>query len=347
MVYCSADSDLARGTFEAFTKQTGIAVNPVYDTEATKTTGLVSRLLQEKDRPRADVCWFSEPFGAIRLAKAGVLDDSTCAAAESAMEAKGGWPRVLRDQGWTDPGAGAAAGPRWYGFGSRARVVAYNTKEVSREDAPTAYGMLLQERFKGRIGMARPQFGTTRGHMAILADVLGRGPMGELLGAYKNNGLRLYDGNGAVARAIGNGEIHVGFVDSDDVFAGQREKWPIGMAFIKCPNPMAKRVTRDNPQWAELQRVAKTGTILLPNSVSRVRGGQNGKDAAALVEFLLSPATQRALATGESRNVPVDPELRAELATWLPPGDDIVDIDFESAAEIMDGAMQTCESVLG
>lgn len=347
VVYCSADSDLARPVFEAFTKQTGVAVNPVFDTEATKTTGLVSRLLLEKGRARADACWFSEPFGAIRLARAGVLEDSSCVAAERAMEGKGGWPRVLRDQQWKEPGAGSAAGPRWYGFGSRARVVGYNTKAVAREDAPTAYGMFLREEFEGRVGMARPQFGTTRGHMAILADTLGRGALGDLLVAMKNNGLRVYDGNGAVARAIGNGEIHVGLVDSDDVFAGQREGWPIGMAFIRCPNPMAKRVTRENPQWGELQRVAKTGTILLPNTVSRVRGGQNLKDAGGFVEFLLSPAMQRVLAAGEARNVPVDPELRAELSTWLPPGDDLVDIDFVEAAEAMDGAMGVCERVFG
>jgi iron(III) transport system substrate-binding protein len=263
------------------------------------------------------------------------------------MEAKGGWPRVLRDQGWNDPGSGAAAGPRWYGFGSRARVIGYNTKMVEKADAPTAYGMLLQERFKGRVGMARPQFGTTRGHMAIMADALGRGPLGDLLSAMKNNDLRLYDGNGAVARALGNGEIHVGLTDSDDVLAGQREKWPIEMAFIKCPDPSARRVSRDNPRWSELQQVAKTGTILMPNTVSRVRGGQNVKDAAALVEFLLSPAMQRTMAMGEAKNVPVDPALRAELSTWLPPAEDVVDIDFEEAAMAMDGAMQTCESVFG
>jgi iron(III) transport system substrate-binding protein len=345
-VYCSADSDLAKPVFGAFAKQSGIAVNPVFDTEATKTTGLVSRLLQEKERARADACWFSEPFGAIRLAAAGVLDDSTSLAAESQMESKGGWPRVLRDQGWQD-GAGKATGPRWYGFGERARVVAYNTNSVSKEDAPTAYAMLLQDRFKGRIGMARPQFGTTRGHMAILADTLGRGPLGDLLGAFKNNDLRLYDGNGAVARAIGNGEIQVGLVDSDDVFACQREKWPIEMAFIKCPDPSAKRTPRDNPRWAEQQRVAKTGTILLPNTISRVRGGPNPKDAGALIDFLLSPETQRTFATSESRNIPVDPDLRGQLAAWLPPADDIAEIDFEEAAQSVDGAMATCDSVFG
>ena len=343
VVYCSADSDVAKPIFEAFTKETGIAVNPVFDTEATKTTGLTNRLLQEKDRPRADLFWSSEPFGTIRLARAAVLDDSTSGVAERDMQPNGGWPALLRDQRWLAPGPNTEAkakGPRWYGFGSRARVIVYNTKLVPKEEAPTAYAFMTLDSLDGRVGMAKPQFGTTRGHMAMLVDAWGRGPFGEWLRDLKRVNLRLYDGNSAVVRAVANGEIHMGFTDSDDVFAGKREGWPVEMSFIVCPKPMTKRVPRDHPRWAEQQAIAKTGTLLIPNTISRIRGGQNPADAPALIDFLLSKATQRAMATSDSHNVPVDPELAKELAAWLPPEEHIASIDFEDAADVMDAAME-------
>ncbi len=349
VIYCSADANLANPLFAAFTKQTGITINSVFDTEATKTTGLTNRLLQEKDRPRADIWWSSEPFGTIKLARTGVLDDSTCQAAENAMKECGGWPRILRDQKWTAPNSpdAGAKGPRWYGFACRARVVVYNTKIVTAADAPTAYAMLTQERFRGRIAMAEPQFGTTRGHMAMLVDTWDKGPFGEWLDAMKKAEVRLYDGNSAVVRAVANGECHVGFTDSDDVFAGKREGWPVEMAFIQCPDPNTKRVDRTHPRWAEMQRIAKTGTLLLPNTVARVRGGPNPADAPAFIEFLLSKPTQQVMAQSESHNVPVDPDLRRELATWLPPEEHIASIDFEDAADAMDAAMEMCANRLG
>ena len=349
VVYCSADSDVAQPIFAAFTMETGVAVNPVFDTEATKTTGLTNRLLQEKDRPRADLFWSSEPFGTIRLARAGVLDDSTSAVAERDMQDRGGWPAILRDQRWLRPGPNAssqATGPRWYGFGSRARVVVYNTKLVAKDDAPTAYAFMALDSLSGRVGMAKPQFGTTRGHMAMLVDAWGRGPFGEWLRDMKRINVRLYDGNSAVVRAVANGEIHMGFTDSDDVFAGKREGWPVEMSFIECPNPMTKRVPRDHPRWGEQQSIAKTGTLLIPNTIARIRGGQNPADAPALIDFLLSKSTQRIMAMGESRNVPVDPGLAAELATWLPPEEHIASIDFEDAADVMDATMEVCGNIL-
>jgi iron(III) transport system substrate-binding protein len=195
--------------------------------------------------------------------------------------------------------------------------------------------------------MAKPQFGTTRGHMAILADVWGKGPFGEWLADMKRAGVRLYDGNAAVVRAVATGDVQAGFTDSDDVFAGQKEGWPVAMSFIRCPDPRAKLISRDHPRWAEQQRVARTGTLLLPNTVARIRGGQNPADAKALIDFLLSKETQRTLAQSESHNVPVDPDDAAKLCPWLPPRDDIVETDFEDAADVMGDAMHLCESMLG
>ncbi len=54
-VYVSADEQIAREVFAAFTKKTGTVISWVGDTEASKTTALVQRLLRERERPVADV----------------------------------------------------------------------------------------------------------------------------------------------------------------------------------------------------------------------------------------------------------------------------------------------------
>ena len=46
---------------------------PVYDVEAAKTTGLVNRLIAEKDRPQADVFWSGEFAQTIKLKEEGVV----------------------------------------------------------------------------------------------------------------------------------------------------------------------------------------------------------------------------------------------------------------------------------
>src|SRR5712691_9923213 len=57
VVYTSVDDVFARPIAEQFEKETGIKVNLVPDTEETKSTGLLNRLIAEKGRPQADVFW--------------------------------------------------------------------------------------------------------------------------------------------------------------------------------------------------------------------------------------------------------------------------------------------------
>lgn len=73
IVYTSVDQVYSEPVFAAFEKETGILVMPVYDVEATKTTGLVNRLIAEKARPQADVFWSGEFSQTIVLKNESVL----------------------------------------------------------------------------------------------------------------------------------------------------------------------------------------------------------------------------------------------------------------------------------
>src|SRR4051812_8933750 len=73
VVYCSLDRPYADPVLRAFTRETGIAVAPVYDTEATKSLGLANKIISERGRPRADVFWSSEVVRMVGLKAQGVL----------------------------------------------------------------------------------------------------------------------------------------------------------------------------------------------------------------------------------------------------------------------------------
>ncbi|MBX3390809.1 MAG: extracellular solute-binding protein [Phycisphaeraceae bacterium] len=201
VLYVSADDALFRPIVRLFEEQTGARILIVGDTEATKTFGLVRRLMDEKESPKADVFWASEPIGVIRLGQSGVLRPIPAS---------------------IDPSQ-----PLWLPLAYRARVIAYHTGRFENETPPRRLGDLLKPEFMGKIGLARPQFGTTRTHMAALLTQFGETEYEAFVRALKANGARLYDGNSMVVQAIAQGEISAGLTDSDDVAAGKAEKWPV------------------------------------------------------------------------------------------------------------------------
>ena len=115
-VYVSADEQIAREVFAAFTDQTGIHVDWVGDSESSKNTTLVQRLIREKENPVADVFWSSEILGTILLSRQNMF--AVCNA-PNAMN----WPENHRDSKF-----------HWFGFSPRARVIAYDPKIMSKED---------------------------------------------------------------------------------------------------------------------------------------------------------------------------------------------------------------------
>jgi iron(III) transport system substrate-binding protein len=313
VLYSSVDDFLLREVVAAFEKETGVRVRLVGDTEATKTTGLVERLLSERSRPRADVWWSSEPFGTIRLSREGLLE----VYASTAVPAD--WP--LR-----------GARGDWYGFANRARVIVYNTARVSEDEAPRRLGELVEPRFRGRIGIARPQFGTTRGHMGYVLDACGGEAFAAWVAGLKANQVRIYDGNASVVRGVAQGEVDVGLTDTDDVWSGQRNQWPVAMVY----------------ETADAQRgegLCSPGPMLVPNTVALVKGGPNPEAARRLIDFLLSPQVERMMARSDSRNIPVRAEVAAEFPSLLVP--DGRGGDLEAIAERIPEALRLWDEAMG
>ncbi len=82
VIYTSVDHPYSEPILTAFEQATGIQVQAIYDVEAAKTTGLVNRLIAEKDNPQADVFWNSEIIQTVRLQEKGILQSYNSPQAE-------------------------------------------------------------------------------------------------------------------------------------------------------------------------------------------------------------------------------------------------------------------------
>jgi iron(III) transport system substrate-binding protein len=190
-VYVSADEQIARKVFTAFTDKTGIDVAWVGDTESSKNTSLVQRLIREKDRPVADVFWSSEILGTLQLAQKKVLTPCLVTALEH-------WPEQYRDSSYT-----------WYGFSPRARVIAFDPNKTSKESLPKFWWEY------SNAAMADPRFGTTSTHVAVMAMFPKKSS--ALFGAMQRK--PMIGGNSATVQAVIDGVVPFAMTDSDDVHA--------------------------------------------------------------------------------------------------------------------------------
>src|SRR5438445_343578 len=72
VVYVSEDQIFSEPILKDFERETAITVKSVFDTEESKSTGVMNRLIAEKDNPQADVYWANEPVRADALKQRGV-----------------------------------------------------------------------------------------------------------------------------------------------------------------------------------------------------------------------------------------------------------------------------------
>ena len=83
VLYVSHDQVFSKPILKDFERETGIKVRAVYDTEETKSTGAMNRLIAEKNNPQADVYWANEPV------RAEVLRQRNIAAPYRSLNAEG------------------------------------------------------------------------------------------------------------------------------------------------------------------------------------------------------------------------------------------------------------------
>jgi iron(III) transport system substrate-binding protein len=271
VVYTSVDDVFARPIAERFERERGIKVKLVPDTEETKSTGLVNRLIAEKARPQADVFWSGDPV------RAAILKSKEVSAPYKSKQAKG-LPKSLSDsQGY------------WTGFSSRARVILFNKEKFLPGGEPKSVLDLADQKNKHKGCIANPLFGTTSMHAAALFEIMGDEKARSFFTAMNENGVRLLSSNGEVRRRVSAGDCAFGLTDTDDAYAAVREGKNVGVVY-----PDAKGL----------------GALLVPNAAILIARGPNPEAGKAFIDHLLSPETEKALAESDAAQIPVRKDVK-------------------------------------
>jgi iron(III) transport system substrate-binding protein len=166
VVYVSQDQVFSEPILKEFQKETGIKVRALYDTEESKGTGVMNKLIAEKNNPQADVYWANEPIRAEVLKQRGLLSRYVSPNAQTIP------------QNFKDPDG------YWYGFSARARVFLI---DAEMKNPPSSIFDYANPKYKAKAVIANPLFGTTEVEVATRWRTTTRGSCKDAYRATKNS----------------------------------------------------------------------------------------------------------------------------------------------------------------
>jgi iron(III) transport system substrate-binding protein len=302
VLYCAQDQEFAETVLGEFTKRTGVSVAPKYDTEAAKSVGLAAELAMEMKRPRCDIHWNNEILGTITLQRKGAYEPYASPAAEP-------YPA------WAKP-----TDHTWTAFAARARVIVVNTRLIPEADRPRSIFDLTDPKWKGKVAIAKPLFGTTATQAATLFAVLGPEAAKDFYRGLKANDVQIVAGNKNVAEDVARGQYALGLTDTDDALGEMEAGKPLAMIFpdrdanLKYPN---------------------LGVLYIPNTLAVVKNCPNLAGAKQLVDYLLGTEVETKLGEVPSHQIPLNPQVKAKLPPGLatPEQVKVMKVDWEKAAD--------------
>jgi len=296
VVYTSVDQVFSEPVFRAFEREAGIRVRAVFDTEETKSTGVLNRLIAESANPQADVFWSGDPVRPFLLIKRGLVE-----------------PYVSR-QAQDLPASLRGTDGSWTGVAARARVLLVNRRLVSAAETPRSIRALADPRWKGKVTIANPLFGTTTMHVAALFVRWGEEPTRAFLEALKANGVRIASSNGEVKRLVVGGEVAFGLTDTDDANEARKEGADVEVVY---------------PDADEL------GALVMPTAVVLLAKGPQPEAGRKLVDYLLSAEAERQMAEAAA-HMPLRPGVPTPQGVVPVSGIRAMDVDYARVAEEME-----------
>jgi iron(III) transport system substrate-binding protein len=174
--------------------------------------------------------------------------------------------------------------------------------------------------------MARPLFGTTATHFAVLREIQGRNVTLDQLRQIQQNAVIL-SGNKQVALAVASGRVAWGLTDTDDAIIEKDNGEPVAIVF---------------PDQAPDQ----FGTLRIPNTIAVLKGAPHATVAGQLADYLIRPETEDRLAMGNSSQLPISRSskfpprvLPVEPVRWMR-------VSFEDAASGWDDWSAELQDIL-
>ena len=250
-VYSGREEELVEGLFEKFEQQTGIDVEVRYGDSAE----LAATIAEEGDNSPADVFFAQDPGSLGAVEEQGLL----------AMLPESTLARVPTR--FRDPDG------HWVGTSGRARVIAYNTDELSEAEVPDSVLELTDPKWSGKIGFP-PTNASFQAFVSAMILVLGEERTREWLEGLKANDPKLYERNTPVVEAVASGEIELGLVNHYYLYLVKEEQpeAPVANHFPSGEDPGAL--------------VSVAGAAIL-------EAAEHEEAAQRFIDFLLSNEGQR------------------------------------------------------
>jgi len=296
VVYTSVDQVFSGPVLRFCAEESGLRVRAAFDTEETKSTGMVNRLIAEAGQPQADVFWSNDPVRPLLLARRGLVV-----------------PYRPREAGRLPPAFRSEDGT-WTGLAARARVLLVNADKVGQGAMPTSIHALADTRWRGQAAMANPLFGTTTMHVAALFVAWGEDEARRFLQALKDNEGRIASSNGEVRRLVVSGEVAFGLTDTDDA----REAVASG-AHVAVVYPDQDGM----------------GTLVMPTVVVLVRGGPHPEAGRELIDCLVSAEVERRLAANGA-HIPLLPDVAVPAGVRGLESIRAMQVDYRAIADEME-----------
>jgi iron(III) transport system substrate-binding protein len=255
--YTSVDQVFAEPVLRAFEGMGKQTVRAVFDTEETKSTGVLNRLIAEAKQPQADIFWSGDPVRPFLLVKRGLVE------------------RYVPPSATAVPEAFKAKDGTWTGVAARARVLLVNKTKVAPDAMPRSIKDMADPRWTGQTTIANPLFGTTTMHVAALFTTWGSEQAKSFLAELKRNKVRIVSSNGEVKRLVVAGEVAFGLTDTDDAYEAIKGGAPVEMVY---------------PDQDGL------GTLVMPTTVVLLKGGPNPEGGKKLIDYLVTADVEAAMA---------------------------------------------------
>lgn len=288
-VYSGRSQSLVEELINQFTADTGIQVDVRY----AGTAELAATILEEGNNSPADV-FFGQDAGALgALAKEGRLVELPESILSQVPE------RYRSDDGL------------WVGVSGRARVVVYNTNNVTEDELPDAIDGFTDSAWSGRIGWA-PTNGSFQSFVTAMRVMRGDDATKEWLEGIKANNPREFEGNAQALAAVDSGEVDVAFINHYYLYQLRAEGGGANAAnyYIEGEDPGA------------LVNIAGAGIV---------NTSDNQELAQQFIEYLLSEKAQRYFAEETNEypmidGVQVNPDL-VPIDQLQAPSIDLSDLD--------------------
>jgi iron(III) transport system substrate-binding protein len=303
VVYAALDREFSEPILRDVAAELNLNVLPRYDVESNKTVGLANAIIAEASRPRCDIFWNNEILHTLRLQEAGLLEAWECSPAKRY------------------PSEFVSAEGQWYGFAARARVLIVNADLVAENERPTSIDDLLDPKWKDKCCIARPLFGTSATHAAVMFEKLGDAKAEDFYRQLAEN-TTVLGGNKQVAQKVASGQFAFGLTDTDDAIIEIESANPVAIVF---PD----------------QDAGQSGTLFIPNTLCVIKNGPNEIRAKRLVRRLLAADIETRLAKGDSAQIPIASDV--EVRSRVEPEAELkfLKADFPAAAKKWDSVAQT------